>query len=180
VKFTGAVEKRWHRAWFEFAVTVGIGFTVMVKKEESPVHVDPEPVKEGVTVMMAVTGLFVVLVAVNETMSPEPPAASPIEVFVFVQLYAVPGTAPENCTRFVWTLWHKTWFAVVLTVGMGFTVIVNEVGPPVHETALLVKVGVTVIVAVSGAIPVLTAVNAGIFPDPPAARPMAVLELTQL
>jgi len=35
-------------------------------------------------------------------------------------------------------------------------------------------------VAVSGAVPVLMAVNAGIFPNPAAARPMAVLELTQL
>jgi len=110
----------------------------MVKMDESPVHVDPEPVKAGVTVMMAVTGLFVVLVAVNEGMSPEPPAASPMDVLEFVQLYAVPGTAPENCTRLVWTLWHKNWFAGALTVGMGFTVIVNDVGLPVHGTALLV------------------------------------------
>jgi hypothetical protein len=49
----------------------------------------------------------------------------------------------------VCALWHKTWFDTLLTVGMGFTVIENDVELPVQVTPWLVKVGVTVIVAIT-------------------------------
>ena len=65
-------------------------------------------------------------------------------------------------------------------LGIGFTVIVKNVDVPVQVTPALVKTGVTVIVAVSGAKEVLVAVNEEIFPDPPAPKPMEVLEFTQL
>ena len=51
---------------------------------------------------------------------------------------------------------------------------------PVHVSPALVNVGVTVIVAITGAVVVLVTVNAEIFPVPPAARPTEVFELTQL
>jgi hypothetical protein len=44
------------------------------------------PLYTGVTVMVAVTGLAVALVAVNDAMFPDVPAPSPIEVSLFVQL----------------------------------------------------------------------------------------------
>jgi hypothetical protein len=53
---------------------------------------------------------------------------------------------------------------------------VNVIGVPGHPFA----VGVTVIVAVTGAVPVLVAVNAAILPVPLAARPMLVLLFVQL
>ena len=51
---------------------------------------------------------------------------------------------------------------------------------PVHVRPALVKVGVTVIVAITGAVVVLVTVNEEILPVPAAARPMEVFELTQL
>jgi len=67
-----------------------------------------------------------------------------------------------------------------LTAGIGFTVIVKVVGEPVHVCPVFVKVGVTVIVAVTGADPALDAVNAAIVPVPLAPRPMDTSELVQV
>ena len=67
-------------------LTIGIGFTVIVKKVDIPVHVIPELVNSGVTVMVAVIGAVVVLVAWKERMSPVPLVARPMEVLVLVQL----------------------------------------------------------------------------------------------
>ena len=63
-----------------------------------------------------------------------------------------------------------------VTVGLGFTVIVKVTGVPLHPFAD----GVTVIVEVTGLVPVFVAVNTGIFPEPLAPRPMVVLLFVQL
>jgi hypothetical protein len=55
-----------------------------------------------------------------------------------------------------------------LTVGVGYTVMVNDSGVPTHPFA----VGVTVIVAITVAVPLLVAVKDGIFPVPLPASPM--------
>ena len=60
------------------------------------------------------------------------------------------------------------------------TVIVKVFAGPVQGTPPLVKVGVTVIVAVTGADPVLTAANTAILPDPLAPRPIVELSFVQL
>ena len=60
------------------------------------------------------------------------------------------------------------------------TVIVKLVVGPVQGTPPLVKVGVTVIVAVTGEVPLFTAVNAAILPVPLAARPIEGVLFTQL
>jgi hypothetical protein len=65
-------------------------------------------------------------------------------------------------------------------VGEGFTVIVNVLDVPVHVVGPVVKVGVTVIVAVTAEVLVLMAVNDGMFPVPVAANPMEVVLLVQL
>ena len=52
---------------------------------------------------------------------------------------------------------------------------VNVLLGPVHDTPSLVKVGVTVMVAITGAVPVFTATNDGILPLPLAARPIDVV-----
>ena len=49
------------------------------------VLVDPvQPLADGVTIIVAVTGALVVLVAVNDAILPVPFAARPIEVVLFV------------------------------------------------------------------------------------------------
>ena len=60
------------------------------------------------------------------------------------------------------------------------TVIVKLVVGPVQGTPPLVKVGVTVIVAVTGDVPVLMPVNAAILPVPLAPSPIEGVLLTQL
>ena len=67
-------------------VTVGIGFTVMVKVLEGPVQVTPALVKLGVTTMVATTGNAVALIAVKLAILPMPLAANPIEGLELVQL----------------------------------------------------------------------------------------------
>jgi hypothetical protein len=67
--------------------------------------------------------------------------------------------------------------AGTITLGVGFTVMVYVRGVPVHPPGI---VGVTVIVDVMAAVVAFVAVNAGVFPLPLAAKPMAVLELVQV
>ena len=51
---------------------------------------------------------------------------------------------------------------------------------PTQETPPFVKVGVTTIEATAGDVPVLTAVKAGISPEPLAPSPMLVVPLVQV
>lgn len=57
---------------------------------------------------------------------------------------------------------------------------VNVVAVPEQVVPPLVYVGVTVIVAVTGAVPLFTAVNEAMLPVPLAARPIEALLLVQL
>ena len=69
---------------------------------------------------------------------------------------------------------------VLLSAGVGLTVIVNVCGVPEQLCPPLENVGVTVTVAVIGAVPLLVAVNAGSGPLPLATRPIAVLLFVQV
>jgi hypothetical protein len=73
-------------------------------------------------------------------------------------------------------LLHKVWFGGCTTLGVGFTVIVNVLGVPGQPPAD----GVTVIVAVTGVLVELTALNGAIFPVPLAGKPIDVLLLVQV
>jgi hypothetical protein len=68
----------------------------------------------------------------------------------------------------------------VLTVLVGLTVMVKVWGVPLQETPFTEFTGVTVMVELIGAVPVLVAVKEDILPVPLAARPIAVLELVQV
>ena len=68
---------------------------------------------------------------------------------------------------------HLTWSAGSLTWPEGLTVIANVCGVPGQPS----NEGVTVTVAVTGEVPLLMAVNEGMFPVPVAARPMDVVLL---
>jgi hypothetical protein len=85
VKATAVVLAPLQRTWFDTTLTVGVGFTVMVKVLGVPGQEVPPLVITGVTVMVAVIGAIVKLLAVNE-MFPVPLAANPIEGSLFVQV----------------------------------------------------------------------------------------------
>jgi hypothetical protein len=70
---------------------------------------------------------------------------------------------------------QTVWFAGSKTIGVGFTVIANVLDGPTHP----LKVGVTVMVAVTGTDPVFAALNAGILPVPEATKPIDVLLFVQ-
>jgi len=58
-------------------------------------------------------------------------------------------------------------------------VIVKVWAVPAHPTLLFVNVGVTVIVAITGELPTLVAVNEAIFPEPLAPSPIEGVLLVQ-
>ena len=83
---------------------------------------------------------------------------------------------PVNTAATVIALLHTTWSAMILTDGVGFTVIENTRDVP----AQLFDKGVTVIIAVTGTFVRLVATKELMVPEPLAARPIAVVLLAQL
>ena len=69
---------------------------------------------------------------------------------------------------------------VIIGTGSGFTLMVKVFDGPLQLVPPLVKVGVTVMVAMTGLDPVLVVVNEGILPVPEAASPIEGAELVQL
>ena len=179
---TAVVDVLLHTTWLATALMVAVGFTVMVKVIGVPLQVTPPLVKAGVTVMVAVTGAVVALVAVKPAILPEPFAANPMDVVLLVQLYTIvpPVLGLLNVTVVVDVLLHTTWLATAFIVATGFTVIVKVTGVPLQVTPPLVKEGVTVMVAVTGAVVAFVAVKPAILPEPFAANPMDVVLLVQL
>ena len=80
----------------------------------------------------------------------------------------------------VTVLEHNTWLGTAFTEAVGLTVMVNVIGVPTQATAPLVIVGVTVMVAVTGAAVALVAVKDAILPAPVAASPIDGVLFTQL
>ena len=144
----------------------------MAKLVDEPV----QPLADGVTVIVAVTGVEPLLVAVNDPMFPEPLADRPMLVWLLVQLYVVPLTAPLNDTADVAEPLQRVWSDTDATVGVGLTVMAKLVDEPEQPLAD----GVTVIVAVTGAELLLVAVNDPMLPEPLPDRPMLVWSLVQL
>ena len=68
------------------AFTFPVGFTVMVNVLDVPTQLTPAFVKVGVTVMVAVTGVLLALVATKEAILPAPVAAKPIDGVLLTQL----------------------------------------------------------------------------------------------
>jgi hypothetical protein len=149
----------------------------MVNVIAVPTQLTPALLYVGVTVMVAITGAVVALVATNDPILPEPLAANPIEGVLFTQLKTtlLPPLPLLGLTKAIAVVdepLHKTWLAIAFTVAVGFTVILKVVGRPVQLTPLLVNVGVTVIVATTGVVVTLVATKVGILPVPLAAMPM--------
>ena len=72
--------------------------------------------------------------------------------------------------------WQTTISTGLSATGVGFTVMVKLMGVPVQPLAA----GVTEIVAMTGAVPLFTAVKAGMGPVPVDARPIDDRELVQV
>ena len=92
----------------------------------------------------------------------------------------MPDTGLLNTIGAVAVFAHSVWLATGFTVAVGFTVMVNVLDVPTQLTPALVNVGVTVMVAVTGALVALVAIKDAIFPAPVAAKPIDGVLLTQL
>lgn len=152
--------------------TVGLGFTAMVKLLVGPT----QPANTGLTETVAVCKAELALVAVKAAMAPVPLLASPIEVWVLVQLKLAPeGVLLKDIGESESPL--QTESAVGTTAkGVGLTVIVKLPGAPVQPFS----VGVLLIVDTSAAVVVLLAIKFGKLAFPEAARPMFELLLVHV
>ena len=180
-KITDVVDALLQTTWLAGWITSPVGLTVIVKVLVGPVQLTPPLVKVGVTTTVATTGVVPVLTAVNEAMLPVPNAKSPIDGVSFVQAYVVvpPVLFVPKIIAEVLVLLQTTWLAGWITSPVGLTVIVKVLVGPVQLTPPLVNVGVTTIVAITGAVPVLVAVNEAMLPVPEAAKPMLVASFVQ-
>lgn len=83
VKLIAVVGDPLHTNWPATGLTIGVGFTVMVKL----IGVPTQPAGlTGVTVIVATNGPLVALVVINGAISPLPLAARPMAVLLLVQL----------------------------------------------------------------------------------------------
>ena len=134
--------------------------------------------------MVATTGAVLVFVAMKEAILPDPLAASPIDAVLLVQLNTtllppLPLLGLVKAIAVEGEPLHNTWLATAFTVAVGFAGMVSGVGGPPHHSTFK-KVGVTVMVATTGAVVVLIAINVGRLPIPFAARPIDGALLVQL
>ena len=145
-------------------------------------QVTPLLVYDATTVNTLVTGALVALVVVNEGTFPLPLVApKPMASAVRDQAKVAPGTLLVKTTDAAFAPTQYVELATASTLGTGLTVMVNDVGVPVQTAPVDGSVtGVTTTVAVTGAVPLLRVENAGILPDPAAARPIDGLLLVQL
>ena len=88
-----------------------------------------------------------------------------------------PVLTVPNVTVVVEEPLQSTSLAGWFTCPVGFTVMMKVLVGPAQPTEPLVKVGVTTMVAITGTVPVFTAVNEAMLPVPEAASPMLVVVL---
>ena len=143
--------------------TLGVGLTVTTMLAGVPEQEFAVGVTIYVTVPAVLPGLTSIWAIVDppEALAPViPPVTGPI-----VQLKVAPGILLVRAILVVVAL-HIVVGLTVVTSGIGLTVIVNVCCGPSQVTEPFAKCGVTVMVAITGAMPVLTAVKAAISPDP--------------
>ena len=136
----------------------------MVKVCEVP----GQPKLFGVTVMLAIAGVFEVLIVVNAGMLPVPLLERPIAALLLVQVYVLLAGLPVNDTEVEAVPAQITWLEIGFRTGPGTTVIVKASGVPEQPLAI----GVTVILAIILAVLPFTAVKELIAPEPLEGRPM--------
>lgn len=161
-------------------MSTGVGLTVMVKVRVGPGQLTDPLVNVGVTLMVAVIGTVLGLVAVNVKLSVLPESPRPIAELLFDHEYVVVPLlfnvvnvtvvlAPLQTDRLA------GWF----TCPVGLTVTVNVFGGPVQKIPPYSYCGVTRIIPVMGELVVFVALKE-ISPLPVPGRPIPELELVQL
>ena len=90
-----------------------------------------------------------------------------------------PVLVVPKITDVVEALLQTTWLAGWITSPFGLTVIVKVLVGPVQGTPPFVNVGVTTMVATTGEVPVLTAVNEAMLPVPNAKSPIPGVSFVQ-
>lgn len=157
-------------------VTLGVGLTVTIMSTGDPGHELAVGVTLYVTVPAVVPGLTRICAIVDplEALAPVTPPVVP----AIVQLNVAPATLLVSAIFVVSVLQIVVGLAVE-TFGVGLTVIVKVCEGPIHVTEPFVKFGVTVIVATTGVVPVLTAVKAAMLPEPGEASPMPGVSFVQ-
>lgn len=89
----------------------------------------------GVTVIVATIIALVVFTGVKEAIFPVPVAARPIVGSLFVQVKVLPVTGPVKLTAVVAAPWHLVWLFIVVTVGVGLTLMVKVLLLPLQPFA---------------------------------------------
>lgn len=144
-----------------------------------PGQANPLAVKVGMTLMVPEIGAEVKFWAANPRL-PEPEAPRPIEVLVLVHAYVTPFAMLEVKLNAALLPWQKLPEAGAFMTGFGFTVNWVLTGAPGQACPLVVRDGVAEIVPEIGAVPLLVAVNTGMFPLPEAAKPMEAFVLVHV
>ena len=162
-----------HTVLLAGTVTAGEGDTLMVNVCIAPM----QPAEETeVTVTTADTVAVPVLIVVNAGIVPVPVEPRPIDGVVLVQLKVVPGTELVKINAPAVPPLHTVVLGDTVATGVGDTLIVKDLTAPGQPA----NIGVTAITDVAVTVPVLTAVNAAMLPEPDAASPIDVLEFVQL
>jgi hypothetical protein len=160
-----------HTAILLNCVTVGVGYIVTVKLIVLPI----QPLAEvGVTVIVPVMFDNVPLAgAIHEFILPVPDAPKPIDVLLFVHVYAVPVRLLEKAGIVIVTAEHTAMSLNCVAVGVGYMATVKFIGVPIQP---LVDIGVTVIIPVIfDDVALVGAVHELISPDPETPKPIDVL-----
>ena len=146
-----------------------MGFTVIVKFCGIP----GQPFAVGLTVIVAVTGATVLLVAVKEAILPVPVPPRLIDTMLLVHAKVVPVVALLNVNALWVAPLQSAWLDGTITLGVGYTVIVKFCDIPTQPFAD----GVTVMVAICVLLVLLVAVKEAILPAPAPESPIDIVLL---
>ena len=151
---------------------MGTGFTVIVKSESILV----QPTRIGVIVIVADWSTIPVFVTVKLEISPVPFEANPIEMLLLLHSKDKFGTFPEKLIPANSSPAHKIVSAIKSTSNTGVTMKSNSMAVPSQP----LKVGMTVMFAVSKIFPLFTVVKERISPVPLLPKPMFVLSFVHV
>jgi len=169
----------WQKLAEAGAFITGFGFTVIWVLTAAPAQAWPFVVRDGVALMVPLSGAVPLFVATNGAIFPLPETPSPMLLFVFVQVKVVPTWLAPKLIAVLLFPAHKIWGVKAFATGVGSTVIEIVSGIPGQATPPLLKAGVTTMLALIG--PLVALVEAKeIFPVPLAPKPIAVLLFVQL
>ena len=154
-----------------------VGFTVKVNVSVGP----SQPSKVGVTTTVDIIDESPVFIDIKDGILPVPDETNPILGESFIQLYVVVPSvfSVVNDISVVSSVLHNIWLSIESTWPEGVTVIVNVCDGPSQLTSAFVNIGVTIIVATTGIVPVLIPLNEDIFPVPEASKPILSVSFVQ-